>query len=341
LAQILAAADPRQVRFVGISFTHPMRIFKVFLGLGCLLAAVPLGLFAWESLVCGELWFKLVPALCLLGLVSIGLFLISRRNSVLSARTKVLIAIFFSFLVVSPALLDMQIRHERKVLQSRAKSFLLIPVPMALSPDSNGYMGYEYEGTNDEADVRVFGHSRTLIQRYATSGRIRWSARIQGQFASTSEELWFPGAGDIQKTNQEVRAYMAERNDILGKEWRMGFWQWIEDSIEMKDKIPEFEEEEQYNGWIDELGGTWTNENFETMTISNNGIFSARWVSPVGTNIFKGTELFVGAASVLRVIRDRQSVFLQDGDKKDIRILHVDGHNLIYELDGQTNSMKR
>jgi len=112
-------------------------------------------------------------------------------------------------------------------------------------------------------------------------------------------------------------------------------------TIEMKAKIPEIEEEDQYNGWIDQLGGTWTNENFETMTISNNGTFSARWVSPVGTNIFKGTELFMGGASTLRVIRDTQSHILQDGDEKNIRILHVDAHNLIYELDGQTNSMSR
>ena len=121
----------------------------------------------------------------------------------------------------------------------------------------------------------------------------------------------------------------------------MGFWQWIEDTIEMKDKIPEIEEEDQYNGWMNQLEGTWTNENSETMTITPNGTFSARWGSPVQTNIFKGTEIFMGAASVLRVIRDTPSHILQDGDEKNIRILHVDGHNLVYELDGQTNSMKR
>jgi hypothetical protein len=77
------------------------------------------------------------------------------------------------------------------------------------------------------------------------------------------------------------------------------------------------------------------------MSISNNGTFSARWVSAVGTNIFKGTEIFMGAASVVRVIRDTQSHILQDGDEKDIKVFRVDGHNLIYELDGQTNSMSR
>lgn len=121
----------------------------------------------------------------------------------------------------------------------------------------------------------------------------------------------------------------------------MGFWQAVEDSIEMKYTIPEYEEEDQYNGWIDQLEGTWTNENFETMTISNNGTFLARWVSPAGTNIFKGTELFMGGSSTLRVIRDTPSHILQDGDEKDIKILHVDNHNLNYELDGQTNFMSR
>ena len=49
----------------------------------------------------------------------------------------------------------------------------------------------------------------------------------------------------------------------------------------------------------------------------------------------------MGGASVMRVIRDTQSHILQDGDEKDIRILHVNGHKLIYELDGQTNQMGR
>jgi hypothetical protein len=39
---------------------------------------------------------------------------------------------------------------------------------------------------------------------------------------------------------------MAERNVILAKEWRMGFWQWIEDTMEMKTSIPEIEEEDAH-----------------------------------------------------------------------------------------------
>jgi hypothetical protein len=49
----------------------------------------------------------------------------------------------------------------------------------------------------------------------------------------------------------------------------------------------------------------------------------------------------MGAASVVRVIRDTPSHILQDGDEKDIKIIHVDDHHLIYEVDGKTNSMSR
>ncbi|MEI8288713.1 MAG: hypothetical protein WCH99_04525 [Verrucomicrobiota bacterium] len=318
---------------------------KVIFGLVCLVASLPLGLFALQcyfaSNFAGELSLKFIPAGFTLGLFYIGFFLISRRRSVISTRAKTVIVIFFCLLVVSPALLDIQIRQERKALQERAKAFLARPIPKLLIPNSEGEVGGYYIDTNAGTANGVFGYSRVLIERYANKGRIRWSARIQGQFACTGQNCLNPNISDVVTTNEEVRRYSAESQAILAQEWRMGFWQWIEDTIEMKVKIPEIEEEDQYNGWIDQLVGTWTNENFETMTITHNGTFSARWVSPVGTNIFKGNELFMGAASTLRVIRDTPSHILQDGDEKNIRILHVDGHNLVYELDSQTNSMKR
>src|SRR5665213_2834756 len=262
--------------------TH-MRTLKVIFGMGCLVAALPLGLFAWECFLAsnyaGELMLKFVPAAFTLGLGCIGFFLISRRCSAISTRAKTLIVIFFGLLVVSPALLDIYIRHERKVLQTRAKSFLLRPIPKLLIPNSEGEVGGYYVDTSAGIANGVFGYSRVLIERYATKGRIRWSAAIQGQFACTGDNCLNANISNDVITNEEVRQYSAESRAILAKEWRMGFWQWIEDRIEMKDKIPEIEEEDQYNGWIDQLGGTWTNENYETMTISNNGTFSARWVS--------------------------------------------------------------
>lgn len=322
-----------------------MRKLKVILGSVCLIGALPLGLFAWQCFLAsnyaGELLLKFVPAAFTLGLVCIGFFLILRRGSVISTRAKTVVVSFFVLFVVSPALLDIHIRHERKVLQTRAKNFLSRPIPKLLIPNSEGEVGGYYVDTNADIANGVFGYSRVLIERYATKGRIRWSATIQGEFACTGDNCLNPNISDEVTTNEELRRYSAESHAILAQEWRMGFWQWIEDAIEMKYKIPEIEEEDQYNGWIDQLGGTWTNENFETMTISNNGTFSARWISPVRTNIFKGTGIFMGAASVLQVIRDTQDHILQDGDEKNIRILHVDAHNLIYELDGQTNSMKQ
>ena len=223
-----------------------MHIVKVISGVVCLVAALIVGPFAWVCFRWGELWFKFVPVFFMLALVAAGLFMILRRRQVMSKKVKVLICLLLVIMVASPALLVAKIRHERRTLQARAKAFLSLPVPVALKPNSEGYMGYEYVGTNDEAEIQIFGRSGALIERYATNGRIRWSARIQGQFASTSEHLWFPGAEDIERTNQEVRAYLAERNAILSEEWRMGFWQWVEDTIEMKQKIPEHEEQDSH-----------------------------------------------------------------------------------------------
>jgi hypothetical protein len=223
-----------------------MRTLKVIAGLGCLVAAIPLGMFAWVSFFSADLWFKLIPIAFTLGLVAIGLFLILRRCSVFPARTKAVIVIFFSVLVVSPALLDIYIRRERKVLQTRAKEFLSRPIPKLLIPDSEGNIGGYFVDTNAGPQNGVFGYSLILIGRYATNGRIRWSARIQGQFAVTDEGVNPNIRSDTIDTNEEVRLYLAERNAILGKEWRMGFWQWVEDTIEMKDKIPEYEEEDYH-----------------------------------------------------------------------------------------------
>ena len=55
-----------------------MRTLKVIFGLVCLVAALPLGLFAWECFLAsnyaGELLLKFVPAAFTLGLICIGFF---------------------------------------------------------------------------------------------------------------------------------------------------------------------------------------------------------------------------------------------------------------------------
>ena len=318
-----------------------MQIVKIVFGVICLIFALFFGLFALASLRSSELWFKFIPAIFTVGLVFIGIYLIAKRGSPLPNNSKWLMGMFFCLLVLLPLLLDLNIRRERKALQARAKAFLARPIPKLLKPNSEGEVGGYFIDTNAGVANGVFGYSRVLIERYATKGRIRWSAAIQGEFACTGDNCLNPNISDEVTSNEEVRRYSAESHAILAEEWRMGYWQFVEDSIEFKSVIPEIEEEDQYNGWIHQLEGTWTNENSETMTISPNGNFSARWGSPVQTNIYNGTELFMGGASVLRVIRDTTSVFLQDGDEKNIRILHVDSHKLIYELDGQTNHMGR
>lgn len=223
-----------------------MRTLKVIAGLVCLAAALPLGMFAWVCFVYGELWFKFIPIAFTMGLAVVGFFLILRRRSVMSARAKLAIIIFFGTLIVCPALLDIHIRHERKVLQTRAKNFLLHPIPKLLVPDSNGEVGGYYMDTNAGTANGVFGYSRVLIERYATRGRIRWSAAIQGEFACTGDNCLNPNISEEVITNEEVRLYSAESHAILAEEWRMGFWQWVEDTIEMKDNIPEFEEEDYH-----------------------------------------------------------------------------------------------
>jgi hypothetical protein len=146
-------------------------------------------------------------------------------------------------LVGSPVLFDIHIRHERRLLQLRATEFLSRPLPKLLTPDAEGKVGGFYVDTNSGPQNGVLGYSRLLIERYANTGRIRWSARIQGEFASTGHGVNANYQSDAIKTNEEVKLYLAERNAILGKEWQMGFWQMVEDVMEMKMPIPEFEEE--------------------------------------------------------------------------------------------------
>ncbi len=149
-----------------------MSALKVIVGLVCLVASFFLGLFAWASLYCPELWFKFIPAGFTLGLVFVGILLVSRRNSPLSNSVKWIMGGYFCLLVMLPVLLDFHIRQERRPLQERAKAFLAHPIPKLLIPDSEGYVGGYYVDTNGGTANGVFGYSRVLIGRYATKGRI-------------------------------------------------------------------------------------------------------------------------------------------------------------------------
>lgn len=223
-----------------------MSALKVIAGLGCLIAAFYLGLYSLAALYCPDLWFKFVPACFTIGLITIGIFLIVKRKSPLCTSAKCEIGGFFCILVLVPVLLDIHIRQERRALQERAKAFLARPIPKLLIPDSEGNVGGYYVDTNAGVANGVFGYSRLLIERYATKGRIRWSAAIQGKFASTGDNCLNGNISDEVTTNEDVRRYSAESHAILSEEWRMGYWQWVEDTIEVKQKIPEIEEEDYH-----------------------------------------------------------------------------------------------
>lgn len=228
-----------------------MRVLKIIAGVIFLLAGLYLGLFSWmaaaNSFYRPALWFRFIPLGSTVVIFLFGIFLILRRNSPLAIGVKWTMAGFLCLLVSLAVVLDLHIRQERKALQERAKAFLARPIPKLLIPNSEGYISYEYFGTNNyEVERQIMGGSQPLIKRYAKTGRIRWSARIQGQFAITGEHLNFPDSDDVERTNEEVRVWLAERNAIVSAEWRMGYWQWIEDTMEMKGNIPEIEEEDYY-----------------------------------------------------------------------------------------------
>ena len=146
-----------------------------------------------------------------------------------------ILLLLVAVLVLSAVILDVHIRHERKTLQTRAKEFLSRPVPsMFQTSEIGGYQAPQNE--------EVLSVSRALIERYAKTGRIRWSARIQGEMAVQPFETAF--CGDAAKTNEAARIYIEDCKAIIAEEWRMGYWQWVEDTMELKQVIPEIEEED-------------------------------------------------------------------------------------------------
>ena len=212
-----------------------MRTIKVIIGLGFMIAAFFTGALTFMAFTyCQNAWMPCASVILTLGSAGMGAFLIAKQRSPLSKQTIILVALTASVLIASPLLLDLHIRQERRLLQMRAKEFLSRPVPNIF--DTNFIGGY-FESRNGNVLVR----SRSLIERYASKGRIRWSARIQGQFATAP--FGISACEEVAGTNEEARIYLSRCKAILDEEWRMGFWQWVEDTIEMKETIPEHEEE--------------------------------------------------------------------------------------------------
>jgi hypothetical protein len=203
---------------------------KTIAAAGSVVGALLLGVFAFISF---GYWsnpaLAFVPVVLTANLLAIGVIIIVKRQSPLSARTKASIGVVLGIVLVSGLMLNVYIRHERRILQGRAKRFLSRPIPTLF--DTNSLGGYI-----KSRDGNVLSRSRVLIERYARNGRIRWSAVIQGQMATAP--FGMAACEEVASTNQEARLYLAECKAILDEEWRMGFWQWVEDTMEMKSKIP-------------------------------------------------------------------------------------------------------
>jgi len=222
-----------------------MKTAKVIIGLIILAAALYYLPFVMMCFAHSELWLKWLPIAIECGVISAGIFFIRKRKQKFSIKAKALLLVLLAVTIVTPAFLVLKIRSDRKALQLRAQEFLKRPIPKLLIPNSEGEVGGYYVDTNAGVANGVFGYSRVLIERYATKGRIRWSAAIQGEFACTGDNCLNGNISDEVTTNEEVRHYSAESHAILAQEWRMGFWQWVEDTMEFKSVIPEIEEEDQ------------------------------------------------------------------------------------------------
>lgn len=307
-----------------------MNTAKIAAGLACIVTALLLLPLAWFSFSWGMLWFKFAPVAFIVGLAAVGTVLILKRRSQLSKLAKTLITVFLSVFIVNAVMLDSWIRIERHALQIRAREFLSKPVPEMFKTDAVDF----YQARPGETVLAV---SRRLIERYANKGRMRWTAAISGEFAVQPFET--DACATAAETNEEARLYVVACKAIIDREWHMGFWQAVEDTLEMRLTIPEFEEEDRIDKFIQRLDGTWTNGS-GMMKISPNGAFSAIWSDATKTTILKGAQCFRAEDTVLVVSPDHPDGTEVDGER-ELRILHLDDHNLIFVLDGQTNRMRR
>jgi hypothetical protein len=307
-----------------------MSTLKTIVGLGCVILASFMGLFALVSFGYGPLWFKFVLVVFTVGLLATGAFLVFKRNSPLSKSAKVLMMVFVGSIVLGWTALDSHIRSERDALRNRAREFLARSVPEMFKTDTID----NYQAAPNDT---VLSNSHALIRRYAENGRIRWSAAIQGQFAGQPFETY--ACEKAAATNEVARLYITDCKAIIDKEWEMGFWHAVQDMIELRLTIPEIEEEDRVDRFIEKIQGVWTNGS-GTVTISPHGTFSGVWSSQTSTNVLKGNQVFRAGDNVLMVYPNGQAGTSINGEK-DFRIIHVDDHNLIYEVDGETNRMSR
>jgi hypothetical protein len=118
-------------------------------------------------------------------------------------------------LVTSAVTLNFRVRHERNVLQSRAKVFLSRPVPQM-------FQTHEIGGFGVGPDETVLSDSRTIVQHYAVNGQFRQTSANAAAMALSQFEIAF--CGDAAKTNKVALNYVEECKAIRDEIWRTGEW---------------------------------------------------------------------------------------------------------------------
>ena len=312
--------------------------------IGSLVASVFLGLFTVSEFQYGPAWLTGCVLLFCLGLAITGLYLIRNRHSALPIKARLLMLAFSCLIVSSPIILDFHIRHDRMVLQEQTKNFLLRPIPSLLIPDPEGRVGECFVDPSAGPQNGIFGYSRVLMTRFAFYGRIRWSARIQAEFAVTSHAVNGNFLTEEIEKSEDVRRYFADRNAILGRIWAMGYWQFIEDAIEFAGNPPEHQEEDEGHGYVRKCEGVWTNAISERLDIEPDNTFSLKMSGRQFTNNYRGDWIpGFGKPSLAFLFNraDGPDPSWSPGDTVKFQISQVDDHILIYQMGSRTNSLSR
>lgn len=258
-------------------------------------------------------------------LICIGCFLLVKRKSSLSYKAKIIIPAIFSLIFIFPFILDAKIRYDRKVLQAQAKKFLSRPVPEIFKTNSVTWYGAPPGET-------VLSESLSLIKRYAENGRIYRSSSIWAQFAAQPFET--AACEDAARGNEEALKYVKACTAIIDREAEMCYWQFVEDMIEFKFTIPEIEEENEVDRFIQKLDGTWANES-GIITFDPSGRFSTMQSNQ--HKFYTGTWMFRTKDNTIVVT----STNLANSEEEVFKVISVDDHNLVISTDSRTNSVRR
>lgn len=300
-------------------------IEKIIAGFVCFVLAVICGWFSlmaygWKNIIAIS-----IPALMAAALIYIGCFLLVKRKAPLSYKAKIIIPAVFSIIFVFPFVLDAKIRFDRKVLQAQAKEFLSRPVPEMFKTNSVTWYGAPPGET-------VLSESLGLVKRYAENGRIYRSSSIWAQFAAQPFET--AACEDAANGNEEALKYIKACEAIIDREAKMCYWQFVEDMIEFKFTIPEIEEENEVDRFIQKLDGTWANES-GIITFDPSGRFSTTQSNQ--HKFYTGTWMFRTKDNTMVVT----STNFENSEEEDLKVISVDEHNLVFSIDGRTNSVRR